>query len=76
MQSLSLGDFLRKQRLDLGLTQTQVAGEIGTSSSNIRNWEANRWGVSLRFRKRVFTLNGPRNYKHTFKTMEMETSSN
>ncbi len=55
---LTLGDFLRKRRLDLSLTRTQVAIEIGTYNSNIRNWEANRLGVSLRFRKRVHEFVG------------------
>ena len=50
----TLGDCLRKRRLDLNLTQKQLAKEIlHTSTSNIRNWEANRRAVSLRFRRSV-----------------------
>ena len=50
----TLGDYLRKRRLDLNLTQKQLAEDIlHTSISNIRNWEANRRAVSLRFRRSV-----------------------
>ena len=50
----TLGDHLRKRRLDLNLTQKHLAEEIlHTSTSNVRNWEANRRAVSLRFRRSV-----------------------
>ena len=51
---VTLGDYLRKTRLDLNLTQGQVAKDIlQTSVDNVRNWEANRGEISLRFRPRV-----------------------
>jgi transcriptional regulator with XRE-family HTH domain len=38
----SLGDQIRKKRLDLGLLQRHVAIQIGVSESSIYNWERNR----------------------------------
>jgi DNA-binding XRE family transcriptional regulator len=37
----SLGDHIRKRRLDLGLFQKQVAEQIGVSEATIYNWERN-----------------------------------
>ena len=55
----TLGDYLRKRRLDLNLTQKQLAEDIlHTSTSNIRNWEANRRQVSLCFRPQVYEFIG------------------
>ncbi|HKZ19445.1 MAG TPA: helix-turn-helix transcriptional regulator [Acidimicrobiia bacterium] len=39
---LTLGDRLRKRRLDLGLLQKDVAQQLGVSKDTVRNWEANR----------------------------------
>ncbi len=51
---VSLGDYLRKRRLDFNLTQKQVAIDIlKTSIDNVRNWEANRRQLSLCFRPRI-----------------------
>lgn len=51
---VTLGDYLRKKRLDLNLTQKQVAADIlKTSVQNIRNWEANRGQISLCFRPKI-----------------------
>ncbi|MGH7274091.1 MAG: helix-turn-helix transcriptional regulator [Nitrospiria bacterium] len=36
---VSLGDHLRKKRLDLGLLQAQVAETIGVTKSTVWNWE-------------------------------------
>jgi len=35
----TLGQQLRKRRLDLGLTQKQVAEIIGVTESSVYNWE-------------------------------------
>ncbi len=35
----SLGEHLRKKRLDLGLLQAQVAEKIGVTESTVWNWE-------------------------------------
>jgi transcriptional regulator with XRE-family HTH domain len=36
---VSLGDHLRKRRLDLGLRQAQLAERIGVTESTVWNWE-------------------------------------
>lgn len=38
----SLGDHIRKRRLDLGLLQEQVARQIGVDATTIHNWERHR----------------------------------
>jgi transcriptional regulator with XRE-family HTH domain len=44
----TLGDHLRKRRLDLGLLQKQVADEIGVDETTICNWEGNKSSPSIR----------------------------
>ena len=47
----TLGDYIRKRRLDLNLTQKQLAEKIlFTSNDNVRNWEKNRLSVALSLR--------------------------
>ena len=43
----TLGDHLRKRRLDLKLLQEEVAQKLGTSNTSIYNWENNRASPSL-----------------------------
>jgi predicted transcriptional regulator len=38
-QLKKIGDHIRKRRLDLGLTQKQVAEMIGVTESSIYHWE-------------------------------------
>ncbi|MEO6324034.1 MAG: helix-turn-helix transcriptional regulator [Thermoanaerobaculia bacterium] len=38
----SLGDHLRKRRLDLGLYQMDVAARVGADTKTVTNWELNR----------------------------------
>ena len=38
----SLGDHIRKKRLDLRLLQKDVAGVLGVDTTTINNWERNR----------------------------------
>lgn len=49
----TLGDHLRKRRLDLGLLQREVAKEIGVTECTIQYWETNRVAPALRFRPRI-----------------------
>ncbi|MCI0624160.1 MAG: helix-turn-helix domain-containing protein [Acidobacteria bacterium] len=42
LKPVSLGDHLRKRRLDLGLLQAQVAEKIGVTESTVWNWEHGR----------------------------------
>jgi transcriptional regulator with XRE-family HTH domain len=37
----TLGDHLRKRRLDLGLLQKDVADQLGVDTASIGNWESN-----------------------------------
>jgi DNA-binding XRE family transcriptional regulator len=48
-QLKTLGDHLRKRRLDLGLLQKEVAKKIGVNKSTITNWELNHNFPELRF---------------------------
>ncbi|MBI4242045.1 MAG: helix-turn-helix domain-containing protein, partial [Candidatus Rokubacteria bacterium] len=46
----TLGDQLRKRRMDFGISQRELAKRIGVSKSSIENWEGNeaepaRWMV-------------------------------
>ena len=45
----TLGDHLRRRRLDLGLLQRQVADQLGADTSTITNWELGRTEPELRF---------------------------
>jgi transcriptional regulator with XRE-family HTH domain len=45
----SLGDHLRKRRLDLGLLQRGVAAKIGVAEATIWNWERQRNQPEIRF---------------------------
>jgi transcriptional regulator with XRE-family HTH domain len=49
----TLGDHLRKKRLDLGLLQREVAKKIGTSETSIYNWERGHATPSLNFIPRI-----------------------
>ena len=45
----SLGDHIRAKRLTLGVSQKEVADQIGMRTSNIWNWENTRCQPSVRF---------------------------
>ena len=38
----TLGEHLRKRRSELGLTQTEVAEQLGVGGATVSNWEADR----------------------------------
>jgi len=44
----TLGDHLRKKRLDLGLTQGEVAKRFHVHATTVRYWETNRVAPGLR----------------------------
>jgi transcriptional regulator with XRE-family HTH domain len=44
----TLGDHIRKRRLDLGLLQREVADRIGVNKDTIYNWETNRTEPEVR----------------------------
>jgi DNA-binding XRE family transcriptional regulator len=45
---VTLGDHLRRRRLELGLYQKDVAIQIGVTASTIWNWE-HGWTIDKRF---------------------------
>ncbi|MFQ6047248.1 MAG: helix-turn-helix domain-containing protein [Gemmatimonadales bacterium] len=54
----TLGDHLRKRRLDLGLLQKQVAQRLGVNDNTVTNWELGRSEPGLRFIPRILELLG------------------
>jgi transcriptional regulator with XRE-family HTH domain len=44
----TLGDHIRKRRLDMGLRQRDVARQIGVNKDTIYNWEMNRTEPEVR----------------------------
>ena len=49
----TIGDHLRKRRLDLGLLQRETAERLGVDHCTITNWELNRTKPALRFLTRI-----------------------
>lgn len=54
----SLGDHLRKRRLDLGFLQREVAEKIGVTEATIWNWERQRTQPEIRFIARIIGFLG------------------
>lgn len=54
----TMGDHLRKKRLDLKLFQKDVAKVLGVSTDTVTIWEKNRGGPALRFIPRIITFLG------------------
>ena len=44
---VTLGDHIRKRRLDLGLHQKDVARQVNATTSTVTNWEENRTSPRL-----------------------------
>jgi len=56
----TVGDHLRKRRLDLGVTQRQVAAQIGANVTSVRNWEGNATAPALWFMPGIIRFLGYR----------------
>jgi len=56
-EPVTLGDHLRRRRLELGLYQKDVAAQIGVTTSSIWNWE-HGWTIDLRYIPRVIEFLG------------------
>ena len=54
----TIGDHLRKRRLDLGLMQREVSERLDVDEMTICNWETNRNLPLIRFIPRIITLLG------------------
>jgi len=54
----TLGEHIRKTRLDRRLQRVHVARELGVSVATVRNWEKNRTTVAPRFLPRVVAFLG------------------
>jgi len=54
----TLGDHLRKRRLDLGLLQKQVAEQIGGNALTICNWEGNKSSPFIRYIPKIIRFLG------------------
>jgi transcriptional regulator with XRE-family HTH domain len=55
---ITIGDHLRKKRLDLNLLQKEVAVTIGVDTCTIANWEKNRSSPQLHLLPRVLRFLG------------------
>lgn len=56
-EPVTLGDHLRRRRLEFGLYQKNVAIQIGVTASTIWNWE-HGWTIDLRYIPRVIEFLG------------------
>ena len=54
----TLGDHLRKARLERGLWQEHVARELGVAVGTLLNWERNHTRVQTRFMPKVMAFLG------------------
>ncbi|MFQ5675836.1 MAG: helix-turn-helix domain-containing protein [bacterium] len=54
----TLGDHIRKRRLDLGLFQEQIARRIGVDAVTVYNWERNRNSPHLRVIPKIIAFLG------------------
>jgi transcriptional regulator with XRE-family HTH domain len=54
----TLGDHLRKRRLDLKLLQKQVGERLGASAASVYNWESGMFTPSIRFIPRIVQFLG------------------
>ena len=57
-QLITIGDHLRKRRLDLGLFQSQVAQQLGVDETTVHNWEVKATEPSLRHLPRIIRFLG------------------
>jgi DNA-binding transcriptional regulator YiaG len=57
---VTIGDHLRKRRLEFGLSQPQLAKQLGVSAASILNWELRKQVPELRFLKRLWEFVGMR----------------
>jgi transcriptional regulator with XRE-family HTH domain len=54
----TLGDHLKRRRLELGLLQREVAEQLGVSESTLRHWEKYTTTPAIRFVPRILEFLG------------------
>ena len=54
----TIGDHIRKHRLENGLTQAEVAEDVGVTATALGHWETNKRTPSERFLPRIAWLLG------------------
>jgi transcriptional regulator with XRE-family HTH domain len=54
----TIGDHLKKRRLELKMLQKEVAERFGTTVCTVRNWEKNRSNPSLPFIPKIIQFLG------------------
>ena len=57
-QLLSLGDHIRKRRLDLGMHQKDVGAIVNATTSTVTNWEKGRTNPRLYLLPKIFEFLG------------------
>ena len=57
-QAITLGEHLRKRRLDLGLLQRELAVKLGAHKASVLNWELGRNDPELRFMPAILAFLG------------------
>jgi DNA-binding transcriptional regulator YiaG len=55
---LTIGDHIRKRRLDLGLFQREAAAQIGVDKTSILNWETRGIKPEVQHHARIITFLG------------------
>lgn len=68
----TIGNHIKKRRLDLKLTQKQVSQKIGVSETSLMTWERNQHTPCLRFIPQIIQFLGylPTNYNKKPKTIK------
>ena len=65
-----MGHWIRKRRLDSGLTQLQVARLLGVTECCVTNWELNRTEPEIRYLPRIIDFVGYCPYVPTVSAIE------
>ena len=54
----SLGEHIKKRRVDLGLLQREVAQQLGVDKWTVLNWERGKTGPDVRYYPAIITFLG------------------
>src|SRR5262249_55091544 len=67
----TIGDHIRRKRLQLGLFQRQVARDIGVDESTLFNWERNKVQPQIHYLARILEFLG---YSHSQYLYRLQTN--